>query len=172
MSAPDDAATTDAAPAAVTGGATAAEPPQAPGPHARLRDLDALEGTWRMEGSDAASGEPFTGTTTRRWLPGGFFMTQQTSVDGRPADGTEYIGYDFATGSLRSMLFSSEGPGPFCPYALEYVWSIEGDDLTIWHGFRDSPAKFVGTIDRDTRTIRGAWEWPGGGYTVTARRTL
>lgn len=150
---------------------TAPAPPQAPAPHPRLRDLDVLEGTWRTEGRDAASGEAFTGTVTRRWLPGGFFMTQQTRTDGRPDDGTEYIGYDSAADSLRSMLFSSEGSGPFCPFALEYFWSIRGDELTIWHGFTDSPAKFVGTIDRDARTIRGAWEWPGGGYEVIASRT-
>ena len=99
-------------------------------------------------------------------------MTQQTSVEGRPADGIEYIGHDAATGLLRSMLFSSEGPGRFCPFALECFWSIEGDDLTIWHGSKDSPARFLGTIDRSAGVVRGASEWPGGGYTATARRTL
>lgn len=146
-------------------------PPQAPTPHPRLRDLDVLEGTWRLEGQDAAGGEPFTGTVTRRWLPGGFFMTQETRTDGRPEDGTEYIGYDAATGSLRSLLFSSEGPGPFCPFALEYFWQVHGDELTIWHGYQDSPARFTGVIDRDERTVRGAWQWPGGGYEVLAVRT-
>lgn len=97
-------------------------------------------------------------------------MTQQTRTDGRP-DGTEYIGCDSAADSLRSMLFSSEGSGPFCPFALEYFWSIQGDELTIWHGCTDSPARFVGTIDRNARTIRGAWEWPGGGYEVIATWT-
>ena len=169
----DTTATTDGPLATVGDGAPrAAEPPAGTGPHALLRDLAVLEGTWWMEGRDAGSGEAFTGTTTRRWLPGGFFMTQQTSVEGRPADGIEYIGYDAATGLLRSMLFSSEGPGRFCPFALECFWSIEGDDLTIWHGSKDSPARFLGTIDRSAGVVRGAWEWPGGGYTATARRTL
>lgn len=39
------------------------------------------------------------------------------------------------------MCFSSEGPGPFCSFAVEYVWQIEGDDLTIWHGVEGSPAR-------------------------------
>lgn len=149
---------------------TTVAPPQAPEPHPRLRDLDALEGRWRLEGRDPASGQTFTGTVTREWLPGGFFMAQRTETDGHPADGIEYIGYDSATDSLRSMLFGSEGPGPFCPFALEYFWSIAGDELTIWHGYRDSPARFTGMIDREARTVSGAWEWPGGGYAATATR--
>ena len=143
-------------------------PPEAPEPHPRLRDLDVLAGTWRLEGRDLTSGETFTGTVTREWLPGGYFMIQKTATDGHPQDGTEYIGHDSASDSLRSMLFSREGPGPFCPFALEYFWSIAGDELTIWHGYRDSPARFTGTIDRQARTVSGAWEWPGGGYAATA----
>jgi hypothetical protein len=145
--------------------------PQSPAPHPRLRDLDVLEGTWRLEGRDLTSGETFTGTVTRRWLPGGYFLEQTTETEGHPQVGTEFIGYDSAADSLRSMLFSNEGSGPFCPFALEYFWEITGDELTIWHGYRDSPARFSGTVDRDARTISGAWEWPGGGYQATARRT-
>lgn len=143
--------------------------PQTPEPHPKLRDLDVLEGTWRLEGRDS-SGEPLTGTVVREWLPGGYFLTQRTEVDGHPQVGLEYIGYDATADSLRSMLFSDEGPGPFCPFALEYIWQIEGDELTIWHGFRDSPAKFLGVIDRDGMVISGAWEWPGGGYEATTTR--
>lgn len=128
-----------------------------------------LAGTWRLEGRDS-SGEAFIGTVTREWLPGGFFLAQRIEMEGHPQDGMEYIGYDSAADELRSMLFSNEGPGPFCPFALEYIWQIDSDELTIWHGFRDSPAKFVGTIDRDARTVSGAWEWPGGGYQATTTR--
>ncbi len=146
-------------------------PPQAPAPHSRLRDLDVLEGRWRLEGRDPATGEAFTGTVTRRWLPGGFFMTQETQVDGQEHEGIEYIGYDVAAETLRSMLFGGQGPGPFCPFALEYVWEVTGDELTIWHGYRDSRAAFTGTIDREAGVVRGAWAWPGGGYEATATRT-
>ena len=51
--------------------------PSAPKPHARLRDLDVLEGTWRLEGHDLDGSSPFTGAVTRRWLPGGHFLVQQ-----------------------------------------------------------------------------------------------
>src|SRR5215211_4466442 len=145
--------------------------PQAPAPHPKLRDLDVLEGTWRLEGCDLDGTNPFTGTLTRRWLPGGHFMVQEMSVDGQQHPGTEYIGYDHVRGSLRSMLFSDEGPGPFCSFALEYYWKIEGDALTIWHGEEASPAHFTGTIDRTGGVIDGRWEWPGGGYRATSTRT-
>ncbi len=143
--------------------------PQAPPPHPRLRDLDVLEGTWRVDEHDSSSGEGSIATVTRRWLPGGYFMVQETRRNGEADQGTEYIGFDFEADMLRSMLFSGEGPGPFCSFALEYFWDVTGDQLTIWHGHKDSPAKFTGTIDAGV--IRGAWEWPGGGYEATATRT-
>ncbi|WP_448641816.1 hypothetical protein [Geodermatophilus sp. URMC 63] len=144
--------------------------PRAPAPHPELRRLDVLEGSWRLEGHDLGGGAPFTGTVTRRWLPGGHFLVQQMRIDGDEQEGTEYIGWDHAQETLRSMLFSREGPGPFCSFALEYVWRIEGDDLTIWHGSRDSPARFSGRIDRAAGTVAGRWEWPGGGYAATETR--
>jgi hypothetical protein len=144
--------------------------PSAPRPHPKLRELDVLEGTWRLEGHDLDGSSPFTGTVTRRWLPGGHFLVQEMRIDGDEHEGAEYIGYDHAQQTLRSMFFSNEGPGPFCSFALEYFWQIEGDDLTIWHGSKDSPARFSGTIDRNAGTIEGRWEWPGGGYQATATR--
>ncbi|HTE73165.1 MAG TPA: DUF1579 family protein [Actinomycetes bacterium] len=144
--------------------------PIAPKPHPKLRELDVLEGTWRLEGHDLDGSSAFTGTVTRRWLPGGHFLVQEMSIDGEEHHGAEYIGYDHAQQTLRSMFFSIEGPGPFCSFALEYFWQIEGDDLTIWHRFKDSPARFTGKIDRDAGTIEGRWEWPGGGYQATATR--
>ncbi|MGY1696575.1 hypothetical protein ACI780_16865 [Geodermatophilus sp. SYSU D00814] len=144
--------------------------PRAPEPHPRLRDLDVLAGTWRLEGSDLDGGAPFTGTVTRRWLEGGHFLVQQVRIDGDERDGAEYIGYDHAQQTLRSMFFSNEGPGPYCSFALEYVWEVDGDELTVWHGAKDSPARFHGTIDRAAGTVDGRWEWPGGGYRATETR--
>ena len=149
---------------------TTASAPQAPDPHPKLRDLDVLEGTWRLEGRDLNGNPTFTGTITRRWLPGGHFLVQLMEMDGEEHVGAEYIGYDHAQGTLRSMFFSNEGPGPFCSFALEYIWHIEGDALTIWHGFKDSPARFTGTIDRQRGVVTGRWEWPGGGYEAITTR--
>jgi hypothetical protein len=149
---------------------TPTQPPRTPEPHPRLRDLDVLAGTWRLEGHDLDGGAPFTGTVTRHWLPGGHFLVQEMRIDGQEHPGAEYIGWDHERQTLRSMYFSEEGPGPFCSFALEYVWRIDGDDLTIWHGYQDSPARFTGTIDRDAGVVRGRWEWPGGGYEAAATR--
>ncbi len=91
-------------------------------------------------------------------------------IDGDEHAGTEYIGYDHQAGTLRSMLFSNEGPGPFCAFALEYIWEVDDDRLTIWHGFKDSPARFSGTIDAAAGVVQGRWEWPGGGYEATSTR--
>jgi hypothetical protein len=148
----------------------AASGPTAPQPHPRLRELEVLVGTWDLTGHDLDGGSAFTGTVTRRWLPGGYFLVQEMRIDNEDSAGAEYIGYDFAQDSLRSMFFSTEGPGPFCPFALEYVWQIDDDTLTIWHGERDSPARFTGHIDRGAGIIDGQWEWPGGGYHATATR--
>jgi hypothetical protein len=54
-------------------------------------------------------------------------------------------------------------------FALEYFWQIEEDELTTWHGSKESPARFRGTIDRNAGTIEGWWEWRGG-YQATATR--
>jgi len=150
--------------------ANEARAPQAPDPHPKLRALDALEGTWRLEGRDLAGGAPFTGTITRHWLPGGHFLVQQMHVDGEEHAGAEYIGYDHAQETLRSMFFSNEGAGPFGSFALEYIWQIEDDRLTIWHGYKDSPAQFTGTIDSGRGVVSGRWEWPGGGYEAITTR--
>ena len=54
--------------------------------------------------------------------------------------------------------------------ALEYIWQIEDDRLTIWHGYKDSPAQFTGTIDSGRGVVSGRWEWPGGGYEAITTR--
>jgi hypothetical protein len=141
-----------------------------PAPHPTLRELDVLEGEWRIEGRNFDGTGSFTGTMTRRWLPGGYFLVQEMRIDGAEQQGAEYIGYDHAQETLRSMYFSHEGPGQFCSFALEYFWQIEGDELTIWHGSRNSPARFTGRIDRTAGSVAGRWEWPGGGYEATETR--
>jgi len=84
--------------------------------------------------------------------------------------GAEYIGYDGENKNLRSYVFSSMGPGPFGGVALEYVWEVGDDALTIWGGFVGSPASFKGTFSDDGNTLTGRWEWPGGGYDSTMTR--
>src|SRR5215207_4250237 len=76
-------------------------------------------------------------------------------------------GHDEENDNLRSYFFSNEGPGPFGRVALEYVWEVGDDALTIWGGYVGSPASFQGKFSDDRDTITGRWEWPGGGYEAT-----
>lgn len=144
--------------------------PRAPARHPALDALDVLVGTWSVESCGLDGAEPVTTSVTRRWLPGRHFLVQEVLDSGGDVS-TEYIGFDHRRGEIRSMLFGADGPGPFCSFALDYVWDIDGDHLTIWHGDRGSPARFIGDIDRPAGVVSGRWEWPGGGYLATATRT-
>lgn len=145
-------------------------PPRAPQRHESLDALDVLVGDWRVEGRDLDGGSPSSSSLTRRWMPGGHFLIQETRSEAEAHPSVEYIGYDHARHEIRSMLFGAEGPGPFCSFALEYVWDLDDGRLTIWHGDRGSPARFVGDVDGLAGTVTGRWEWPGGGYLATATR--
>lgn len=129
---------------------------------AALHTLDRLVGTWSV-GGEGSSG----GTVRYAWFEGDAFLVQTIDVvgaDGEATRGVEYIGWDPASGTLRSHYFSGSGE------ILEYTYDLTGEVLTIWFGGTDSPAKFVGTFDRTAGRCAGAWEWPGGGYESTMTR--
>ena len=146
------------------GEARAHEGPIRPSP--ALQALDRLVGTWDV------SGPEIRGRVTFAWMEGGFYLVQRVDIDhaGHEITGTEFIGYDEANGGLRSYFFSNHGPGPFGRVALEYVWEVGDDALTIWGGFAGSPARYKGEFSDDRNTVTGAWEWPGGGYEATMTR--
>jgi len=54
--------------------------------------------------------------------------------------------------------------------ALDYVYELGGDTLTIWGGERGSPAYLRASFSADGTTFSGGWVWPGGGYQVTGTR--
>ena len=125
-----------------------------------LRSLDRLVGTWTVTGPSTQ------GTVRYDWFEGGAFLVQTVDLvaDGQGTRGVEYIGWDSETSSLRSHFFGGGGE------ILEYTYDLTGDELTIWFGGPDSPAKFVGTFDASGERNTGAWEWPGGGYESTMTR--
>ena len=133
---------------------------QASGPNPALKQLDVLVGTWDVKGPDVA------GTVVFEWMEGGYYFLQRTDLDhaGNRIKGIEYIGYDPSNGTLRSYFFGNQAPGPFAKVALEYVWEVGDDSLTIWGGEVGSPAAYKGTFSDDHNTVSGHWEWPGGGY--------
>ncbi len=152
-----------------TNNAQAHQPPQ---PNPALASLDVMVGTWELQGRESGPKGEIHGRPTFEWMEGGFYLVQQVDIDyiGRRIVGTEYIGYDEENDNLRSYFFSNEGPGPFGRVALEYVWEVCDDTLTIWGGEAGSPASFKGRFSDDRNTITGRWEWPGGGYEATMTR--
>lgn len=137
-----------------------------PQPHPALRALDVLVGTWRMSGPDVH------GQVSFEWLEGGFYLVQRVDINhaGNDIRGLECIGYDPAADNLHSYFFGNTGPGPFGTIALEYVWEVADDTLTIWGGAVGSPAYFKGTVSDDHNTVTGGWHWPGGGYDAAMTR--
>lgn len=123
----------------------------------KLRSLEPLLGTWRVEGPES------TGTVRYAWAEFGGWLVQQVDLGaGDTANrGVEYIGYDKETDSIRSHFFGGSGE------ILEYTYVLDGKVLTIYFGGPDSPAKFVGTFNDDFTHNTGAWAWPGGGYEST-----
>ena len=128
---------------------------------AALRSLDRLVGTWTVSGPDG-----LTGDVRYEWMDGGGFLVQHVDLHsaGEHSRGVEYIGYDEASGELRSHFFGAGGE------ILEYTYQLKGDLLTIWFGGTDSPAHFEGRFNADGTTNSGAWQWPGGGYASTMTR--
>ena len=142
-------------------------------PHPSLRCLDVLVGTWRVSGGEPGTKEEITGTSTYEWMEGGFYLVQHVDMvhGGRPVRGVEYIGYDPEAGTLRSYFFGNQSPGPFARVALEYVYEVTDDTITIWGGDIGSPAAYRATFRDGRDSFAGAWEWPGGGYEATSTRT-
>lgn len=126
-----------------------------------LRALERLVGTWTLSGPDGLAGE-----VRYEWMDGRGFLVQHVDLRsaGEHTRGVECIGYDEATGELRSHFFGAGGE------LLEYTYRLEGDLLRIWFGGTDSPARFEGRFSADGRSNTGAWQWPGGGYASTMTR--
>ena len=72
--------------------------------HPALRTLDVMVGTWHVHGRDAVTGAEVRGQVTFDWLDGGQFLVQRVEIDhaGLRITGTEYVGYDSESDSLRS----------------------------------------------------------------------
>ena len=128
-----------------------------------------MVGAWEVRGRESGPDGEINGRVTFEWMEGGFYLVQCVDMDyiGRKFRGAEYIGYDGSNDVLKSYFFSNTGPGPFGGVALEYVWGVDDESLTIWGGYAGSPASFEGKFDDDT--VAGRWAWPGG-YEATMTR--
>jgi hypothetical protein len=104
-----------------------------PRPNPALKSLDAMVGTWDLKGRESGSDGEIQGQVTFEWMEGGFYLVQHVDMDyvGHEGRGTEYIGYDESNEILKSSFFSNQEPGSFGGVALEYVWEVGEDTLTI-----------------------------------------
>jgi hypothetical protein len=137
---------------------------QIPAPDPALRRLDRFVGTWTMEGHLAGSDETtIRGETTFRWLAGGFFLEQHVRLDfmGLQIDSLELVGYDPATATFPSTVFSNLSPQP-----LPYRWELDEDvRITVSYGPLD--ATFTGAFGPDGNVYSGGWRPnPGADETV------
>jgi hypothetical protein len=130
-----------------------------------LKQLDRLVGTWEVSGGA-------TGTTTYEWMDGGYFLIQHGLLEqhDHQVRFTEIIGREHKFGEepgtdLHSRVYDADGN------TLDYVYELDGDVLTIWGGFKGSPAYFRGTFSADGDRLAGDWVYPGGGgYPATMVR--
>lgn len=138
-----------------------------PKPDPRLQRLDRLVGTWSMKGRPLDSGEDsIVGTTTFRWLPGGFFLVQDMEMDyaGTPIQSHEVIGYDPKTEAFASHVYSNMAPDPW-----PYRWSVQGDSLTISINHGQMNATFTGKLSADGNGFAGGWRPnPGADKAINA----
>lgn len=145
--------------------ADSTEEPQVPTPDPALLRLDRFVGTWTMEGHLVGSDETtIKGQATYRWLPGGFFLEQDVDLDfmGLEIQSHELIGYDPATGTFPSTVYSNLSPTP-----LPYRWEVEGETVKISVSYPPLNATFTGRFEDDGQTFSGGWR-PNPGADETA----
>jgi hypothetical protein len=130
-----------------------------------LQNLEKLVGRWSIDGE-------WKGVSTYRWAQGKRFLFQDFDIHSgeRRHVGLEVIGHLQPMGTeptpeiwSRAYFFNSG-------HTLDYVYEMEGQDLTIWFRHRGSDNRLRGRYSPDGTGFSGAWEWPGGGYEVQGRR--
>ena len=97
---------------------------------------------------------------------GGFFLIQHIDfTQGGKIKGIEYIAYDQDTDTLRSHFMDITGAN------FTYTWELDGKNIRINFGDKDSDMYFEGKFNNDNSEYSGAWHYPdGGGYEATVTR--
>jgi len=122
-----------------------------PKPNPELKRLERLVGTWIIEGGTLDSkNNNISGRVTIDWLPGGFFLQQRGEIEvmGFKVHGLEIVGYDPATKTFPSYVFSNIGEIPG-----RYYWDLQGDIVTHW----TDGAKYTGRFSKDGNVLSGGW---------------
>jgi hypothetical protein len=147
-----------------------------PAVYTPLQPFARLIGNWKLTHSDLNTKEEWAGHDTFEWLPGGRFLTFRHHEDGNDSvnegiDGVMVIGNEMGWEETKPSetivghwFESSSG------HRYKYIWEIKGDAIQFWLTSKQSGMFFKGAFSEDGDTIRGTWQWPGGGYHLVMRR--
>ena len=138
---------------------------ESPTPSAALRRLHRLVGTWEVSG-DAQ------GTLRYEWMEGGFFLLQHVDLryEGRKIRGLEVIGNLHRIGESPSEEVWTRFYSALDGLTLDYVYELSDDELTVWFRHKNSDNFMKARFSPDGKGFVAAWQWPGGGYRITAKR--
>ena len=130
-----------------------------------LKTLNKLVGTWKISG-DA------TGQIEYKWAEGGFFLIQDVDLEygGKQIRGIEMIGHLQKIGEEPSREIWSRFYHFKEGLTLDYVYELVDNTLTIWFDKKGSNNFYRGTFNEDGSSFKGAWQWPGGGYSMVAKK--
>ena len=134
-------------------------------PNSDLKSLNKLVGTWKISG-DAK------GQIEYKWAKNGFFLIQDVDLeyDGKQIKGIEMIGHIQKAGEKPSRDIWSRFYHFTEGLTLDYVYKLVDNTLTIWFDKKDSNNFYKGTFNEDCSVLKGAWQWPGGGYSTVAKK--
>lgn len=123
--------------------------------HYKTRDeafeqLNRIVGRWIDENG---------GEDTYEWMGGHNFMIHR--VGSGASQGLEIIGYDEATGQLKSHFYASDrdmldnGGRP-----ITYIYNFQNEDYEVaLDGMPDRHGSFVGELTDNDTVITGEWDW-------------
>jgi hypothetical protein len=134
-------------------------------PNPDLRALDKLVGTWEVSGGAE-------GKIKFEWMEGGFFLVQHIELlhDGQLIKAIEYIGHEQKFGEPSSKEIKTRVFSFLDGMTLDYIYEMDGNNLTIWYGEKGSPSFMKGRLSEDGSTMTVEWTYPGGGYKATGKR--
>ena len=135
---------------------------QTPQPNPDLKSFEKLVGTWKVSGG-------LVGTINFGWAEGGFFLIQRFDMmrEEHPLKGIEIIGHEKGITGEESAEIKSKTYSFTDGMTLDYVYEMDGDDLTIWMDRKGSDGYMNGKISDGGKRMDIEWFYPGGGYTAS-----
>lgn len=128
-------------------------------PDPDLKGLGKLVGTWKVSGG-------IEGEISYEWAEGGFFLIQRVELlhGSHKIKGIEIIGHEFKFGEKPGAEIKTRFYSYLDGLTLDYVYEMDGNNLTIWGGEKGSPAYCKGEFSEDGKNFNLEWFYPGGGY--------